>query len=239
MKKLLTVGVTTHADRCIWLRDMLNGLYHFTETDFNLIIVDNKSYDNTPEYLRRLSQQKELSIIRNSKNFDDTYGMNQILPHVETDFLLKIDSDTLFTNHGSVDSIFQSMLEKKVSLMGPYWDLSLRRRKEIETWNHSVEMRNRFQIADDLAQSVNTHFEVTLKLPRGNFMLMRVADVNCVGGFDSRYPHNAMEYSLAMRLMEAGFDYAAYEDEGVLHRPTDEVRMHTRNLLPDILDEKY
>ncbi len=239
MNKKLTIGITTHADRCVWLRDMLNGLYHFTNTDFNLIIIDNNSYDNTPEYLKQLSHQKKIMFIRNPVNHDDTYGMNQILSYVETEFLLKIDSDTLFTHSGSVDSILQSILAENVSLIGPYWDLSLRRRKEIETWCHSIGMNNSFKVADSLAQTVNKHFEVTLRLPRGNFMLMRVADIKHVGGFDDRYPHNAMEYSLAMRLIEAGFDYAAYEDDGVLHRPSDEIRLHTRKLLPDILCEEY
>lgn len=99
-------------------------------------------------------------------------------------------------------------------------------------------MRTKFEEADKLAQGVNPHFEVTTRLPRGNFMLMRVADIKKVGCFDIRYLHNAMEYSLAMRLLEEGYDYAEFTDESVLHRPPDEVRFQTRSEIPDILGEK-
>lgn len=130
MEYELTIGITTHGYRCEWLRDMINGLYHYSEMQFKVIIVDNLSQDNTLSYLERLAEIKDIEIIRNDENVDDTKGMNQILSVVESEYLLKIDSDTLFTQRGPVDSIFQQMCTSDVSLIGPYWDLSLRRRKK-------------------------------------------------------------------------------------------------------------
>lgn len=238
MKSEMTVGITTHGDRCRWLRDMLNGLYHFTQMEFKVIIVDNLSEDNTLEYLGRLAQVKDIKVIKNSENVDDTRGMNQILSVVDTQYLLKIDTDTLFTKEGSVDSIFSQMKRTGVSLIGPMWDLSLRRRKEIADWEHSFGMRSKFDLADKLVQKVNPHFEVTLRLPRGNLMLMHVPDIKKVGCFDTRYLHNAMEYSLAMRLLDAGLDYEGFDDDSVIHRPPDNLRLEVRETLPDLLNEE-
>ena len=239
MKSKMTVGITTHADRCKWLRDMLNGLYHFTQMEFKVVIVDNFSEDNTLEYLGRLAQIKDITVIKNSENVDDTKGMNQILSIVDTEYLLKIDTDTLFTKEGSVDSIFRQMQQTDASLIGPLWDLSLHRRKEIVGWEHSFGMRSKFDLADKLVQRINPHFEVTLRLPRGNLMLMHVPSVKKVGCFDTRYLHNAMEYSLAMRLLDAGLDYEGFYDDSVIHRPLDDLRLKVRKVLPDLLREEF
>lgn len=238
MQRQLTIGVTTHGYRCEWLRDMLNGLYYFTREKFKVIIVDNASKDNTLEYLEELSLIKDIRVIKNKENVDDSMGMNQILPIVETPYLLKVDTDTLFTKSGSVDAIMKQMINTDVSLIGPYWDLSLRRRKEIANWNHSLGMKEKLLRADKVVSEINQHFEVTMRLPRGNFMLMKVADIQRVGGFDVNYPHNAMEYSLAMRLLDIGLDYAEYFDDSVFHRPDDDLRLKTRSQLPDLLKEK-
>ena len=238
MKDELVIGVTTHGHRCRWLRDMLNGLYWFTKVKFKVIIVDNASEDGTLNYLERLMVLKNLEIIRNRKNIDDSGGMNQILNSVSSQYLLKIDTDTLLTQEGSVDTILNQMKQTGASLVGPYWDLSLRRRKEIEVWEHSLGMRKKFDRADEIVRTIDPHFEVTTRLPRGNFMLMNVDHVRKVGGFDSRYPHNAMEYSLAMRLLEAGMDYAGYFDDSVIHRPTGKIRSKVRAKLPDLLGKK-
>ncbi|KKT61325.1 MAG: Glycosyltransferase [Candidatus Giovannonibacteria bacterium GW2011_GWA2_44_26] len=238
MKHELTVGITTHGRRCEWLRDMLNGLYYFTQAEFKVIIVDNLSEDNTLDYLGKLAEIKNIEIIKNKENVDDTRGMNQILSVVDSKYLLKIDSDTLFTQKAPVDAILKQMEDTRVSLIGPYWDLSLRRRKEIVEWGHSSGMKNKFDQADQLVKTINSHFEVTTRLPRGNFMLMQVADIRKVGCFDVRYLHNAMEYSLAMRLLEAGLDYAEFLDESVIHRPSDDIRLRARAQLPDLLGEK-
>lgn len=239
MKHELTVGITTHGHRCEWLRDMLNGLYCFTQAEFKVIIVDNLSEDNTLDYLGKLAEIKNIEIIKNKENVDDTRGMNQILSVVDSKYLLKVDTDTLFTQKAPVDSILKQMKNTGVSLIGPYWDLSLRRRKEIVEWEHSFGMKSKFDQADDLVKTINAHFEVTTRLPRGNFMLMQVADIRNVGCFDVRYLHNAMEYSLAMRLLEAGLDYAEFIDESVIHRPPDGIRLKVREQLPDLLGEKF
>jgi GT2 family glycosyltransferase len=214
---------------------MLNGLYCFTDVEFKIIIVDNLSEDNTLEYLEKLAEIKNIEIIKNEENVNDTIGMNQILSIVDSEYLLKIDTDTLFTKKGTVDAILNQMENTGVSLIGPYWDLSLRRRKEIVTWKHSFGVRSKFDQADDVVKMINPHFEVTTRLPRGNFMLMRVADIRKVGCFDVRYLHNAMEYSLAMRLLEVGLDYAEFFDESVIHRPSDDIRLKVRDQLPDLL----
>jgi len=231
----LTVGVTTHGKRCVWLRDMLNSIHHFSKIKFRLIIVDNASIDDSLDYLSKLAKVRDLIIIRNLRNIDDSGGMNQILSVTESQYLLKVNSDTLLTKEGPVEHILEQMKAREISLIGPYWDLSLRRRKEIEFWEHSREIRNKFNRADEAVVSINPHFEVTTRLPRGNFMLMNVEDVRRVGGFDPRYPHGAMEYSLGMRLLDAGLDYGEFNDESVIHRPSNTLRRKTREKIPDLL----
>lgn len=65
---------------------------------------------------------------------------------------------------------------------------------------------------------------------------MRTDHIRRVGGFDETYPHNAMEYPLVVRLTEAGYDYAEFQAENVIHKPTDDLRLQIRLSIPHLID---
>ena len=233
MSKLLTVGISTHGSRRPWLQDVVDSMYHFNNgVEFDLVIVDNASEDDTARYLDRLGSVVNLSVITNLKNLDDTIAMNQILATVSSDYFLKVDSDVIFFEHGCIRESISHMESLGVSMLGPYWDLSLTRKKEIYNWFGYEKSKRLIEDATVLAQSVNSHFEVTMRLPRGNYLLMKTSDIVNVGCFDENYRHNAMEYPLAMKLIEFGFDYSEYNNQGVIHKPTDEQRLIMRESVP-------
>lgn len=231
----LTVGVSTHGNRKEWLADTLDSLYFFNKEKIRLIVVDNASEDDTPAYLEKLNLRIDIQVIRNRVNGDDTKAMNQILPFVETDLFLKLDSDVVFTAPGVVKRAIDAIHETRVSAVGPFWDLSLKRRKEIFSWHGHEEMKSRFIHADQNVQQFSRHFEVTMRLPRGNFLLMRTEHIRQVGGFDESYPHNAMEYPFIVRLIEAGYDYAEFPAQEVIHKPSDDLRLQIRSRIPHIV----
>lgn len=233
MKCSLTVGISTHGKRQRWLQDAIESMYYYNnDVSFNLVVVDNASEDDTLEYLSRLSICREIIVIPNSRNLDDTLAMNQVLATVSTDYFLKVDSDVIFRDHGAIRSSIALIEELKVSILGPYWDLSLTRKDEIWNWQGFERVKAMLKKATLSAQAINQHFEITIRLPRGNYLLMKMADIVNIGGFDDNYKHNAMEYPLVMRLMESGLDYAEFNACSVIHKPSDEERKHMRKNVP-------
>lgn len=236
MIQQITVGVATHEERGLWLRDMINSLFHFNpDLDIKLIVVDNASCDYTREYVASLSKLKAgIRLIENLVNVDDTKAMNQILPLVETDYFLKVDSDTLFTDFNQITAAMKQALRTDSTVVGPFWDLSLRRRKESASWQGYDQFNKMLLSASIALEKVNPAFEVTMRLPRGNFMLLHTGRLRVIGGFDERYPHNAMEYPIIARLLEHGYRYSEFTGNGVVHKPSDELRRSTRHLIEDI-----
>lgn len=78
---------------------MLDSLFKNTNTDFNLIIVDNGSVDGTVDYLKSLSpinQCKTIDIIYNEKNLGIAVARNQALYQAnsyQNDWLSTLDND--------------------------------------------------------------------------------------------------------------------------------------------------
>lgn len=230
----LTVGITTHGERALWLQDLISSLYFYNETVlFKTIVVDNASTDNTVSYLESISKELSIEFIHNNENVDDTIATNQILSRVNTEFYLKLDSDVIFTEHNSIIKAINTLSKNNYSVIGPYWDLSLRRKSEISDWTGYDVFKKLLKDADASAKNLNHHFEVTLKLPRGNFMLMKTAHIKQVGLFDEHYLHNAMEYPLIAKLIENGFDYGEFIDKSVIHKPDETERLLQRKRLQD------
>ena len=225
--------MSTHGNRRKWLQDAIDSMYYFNnDILFDLIVVDNASEDDTSEYLCQLKTKKKLSIISNSENFDDTIAMNQILAMVLSKYFLKVDSDVIFFEHSCISKSISKLEQLGVSLIGPYWDLSLTRKEEIFNWPGYKKSKALIKECMNLVQFVNPHFDVTMRLPRGNFMLMKTSDIANIGGFDESYKHNAMEYPLVMRLVESGLDYSEYSSFGIIHKPSDEQRLLMRKIVP-------
>lgn len=230
----LTVGITTHGERSLWLQDLISSLYFYNETVlFKTIVVDNASTDNTVSYLESISKELSIEFIHNNENVDDTVATNQILSRVNTELYLKLDSDVIFTEHNSITKAIKTLSENNYSVIGPYWDLSLRRKSEISDWTGYDVFKKLLQDADAAVKTINHHFETTLKLPRGNFMLMKTAHIKKVGLFDEHYLHNAMEYPLIAKLIENGFDYGEFIDKSVIHKPDETERLLQRKRLRD------
>ena len=233
MNSLITVGVSTHGKRRKWLQDAIDSMYYLNnDILFDLIVVDNASEDDTSKYLYQLKTKKNLSIISNSENFDDTIAMNQILAMVLSKYFLKVDSDVIFFEHRCISESILRLEQLGVSLIGPYWDLSLTRKEELFNWPGYKKSKALIKECMDLVQCVNPHFDVTMRLPRGNFILMKTSDIASIGGFDEIYKHNAMEYPLIMRLLESGLDYSEYSNAGIIHKPSDEQRLLMRKIVP-------
>lgn len=232
MKNNITIGFTTHGNRKNWVKDVIDSLYYFnSEIKFKLIIVDNASTDDTLNYLYTLKQKKDIKIIENKTNVDDTIGINQILRICESELFLKIDSDVIFTDFGIIEKAINLLNSSNYSVIGPYWDLSLRRKDEIFNWSGFEKSKENFIKARQIISKINSHFDVTLKLPRGNFLLMRTKDIIKIGLFEESYTHNAMEYPLVMKLLENDLDYGNFEDDSVIHKPNDEQREIIRNII--------
>ena len=63
-----------------WLRDSIESVYAQTEQDFELIIVDNGSTDESLEQARSYCGRPNFTLIENGTNTGFSHAVNQALP---------------------------------------------------------------------------------------------------------------------------------------------------------------
>ena len=63
-----------------WLRDSIESIYAQTEQDFELIVVDNGSTDESLEQARSYCTRPNFTLIENGRNTGFSHAVNQASP---------------------------------------------------------------------------------------------------------------------------------------------------------------
>jgi O-antigen biosynthesis protein len=113
MHPLTDIVVLTHNHRRITER-CVEFLYKNT-SNFNLIIVDNNSSDNTVSYLKAI-KESNFTLIKNGTNRGVAGGRNDGIKASKAEYVICLDNDQ-YVNSGWLDSIF-AILEKGFDSIG-------------------------------------------------------------------------------------------------------------------------
>lgn len=184
----LTVITTTFDGRLSWLKDLIGSILAFTPPPYDLIVVDNGTTDGTDQFLKGL---KWVKTICNATNLDDTLGTNQALQIAHTDYIVKIDTDTLIGDRGWWEEIFSLMeANPKIGIAGHVWNpgFLLPSRLYREGW-------------PDPDGSLDCPDHV-----QGGFMVLRRQMLDQIGFFNEDYPHLGMDVELSHRALSYGWE---------------------------------
>ncbi len=88
--------------------------------DFEVLVVDNASTDNTREYLRELqARHVNLKLVFNTENKGFAGGNNVGIRAAEADFYVLLNSDTRVTDHWLDKMLAFAAAHEEVGLLGP------------------------------------------------------------------------------------------------------------------------
>jgi len=88
---LVTHNRLNYTKRCI------DNILADKDSDFELHIWDNASADETPQYLKSLSDDRIKQVVLAKSNLGQTVAMNKIWSTTRTEFVAKLDNDCLVT----------------------------------------------------------------------------------------------------------------------------------------------
>jgi glycosyltransferase involved in cell wall biosynthesis len=89
---LFSIVIPTY-NRASMIFETLESVFSQTYSNYEVIVVDNSSTDNTEEILQPLILQNKIRYIRNARNFERAYSRNVGLENAKGDFLTLLDSD--------------------------------------------------------------------------------------------------------------------------------------------------
>lgn len=114
----LSIVIVTHNCRDK-VMELLKSIYKHTKyINFEIIIVDNASFDNTPQLVQE--NYPEVKLIQNSKNLWFRKANNQGIKISQGRYAMLLNPDTLLVEDNSFEKMVRYMDENpKVGLLGP------------------------------------------------------------------------------------------------------------------------
>jgi GT2 family glycosyltransferase len=185
-----------------------------TDSDFELIVVDNGSGDGTPEYLTRLSRDDaRVRVVLNGRNMGFAPACNQGLRLAGGEHLVLLNNDTMVPP-GWLAKLIAHLRNPEVGLVGPVTN-RIGNEAEIETgyrtWGEFLE----FAAARAERQPGDW---IELRSPAMFCLALRRDTYRRLGALDERYEVGLLEDDdYADRAREAGYQQRCIEDLVVHH----------------------
>jgi GT2 family glycosyltransferase len=116
LPKLSVIIVTFNSEK--FLKDCLESVYsQQTDFPFQVIIVDNSSYDNSVSFITENFPKVE--IIKNSNNVGFALANNEGVRHSEAEFIMFLNPDTILKNNALQTLVDFMILHPQAGIVGP------------------------------------------------------------------------------------------------------------------------
>jgi len=194
----------------------IESIYKYTnEDDFELIIVDNNSSDNTAQYLESLKKEKNnVKIVLNKTNRGYAGGNNDGIKLATGDIIILLNNDTLITPYWLENLIKPFEYDDKIGLVGPVTNNAL----SVQCLNfENINSENYLEKTKKYLKDNNGRWFETSRL---TFFCVAIRKemLNTVGLLDESYQKGYFEDDdYCKRVIKAGFKLVCAEDSFVYH----------------------
>jgi GT2 family glycosyltransferase len=189
----------------------LESIRRHTREEYELIIVDNGSTDETLEYLR---EQPDVILIENGMNKGFSKGCNQGVKHSSGDYIMFLNNDTVVTENWMTHLLRAMHLDERIGMVGPVTNYSSGHQRILVTYTNLDGL-------DEFAkQQMETYAGVYADVRRlvGFCMLTKRSILDEVGVFDEIYGlGNYEDDDLCLRYLYHGYGLRVVNDSFIHH----------------------
>lgn len=118
-RKLVSIIIPTY-NREKEVLECINSLFNISYPNFELIVVDNASEDNTVVSIKeKFPNIKNLKIIELNQNFGAVGGRNEGIKHARGEYLCFVDSDNIVDKDFLNELVELAEIDEKIGFVGP------------------------------------------------------------------------------------------------------------------------
>jgi glycosyltransferase involved in cell wall biosynthesis len=157
-----------------FLQQAIKSVLEQTYTDFELLIVDDASSDNTNEIILSFLDER-IRLIRNENNQGAAYSRNRGIENALGDFIAVLDADDIMYSHRLSSQAAFLDAHPEIALVGGAYDIIDKDGNKLQTMAHPADpivLRWKLLFRNPIATSAST---------------FRKAAALAVGGYDQRY----------------------------------------------------
>ncbi len=171
-----------------YLKNAIKSVLNQTWKNFEFIIIDDGSYDNTPDTLSKFSENEDRIKVFRKKNTGLTASLNYGINLCSSPLIARIDADDLWHSN---------KLEKQMNLMNKFKYISL-----IGTSANLIDEKDKVY-ARKTYPSIHKKLRKNLLKKKGHFphssVIFRKEVVQSLGGYDENFKR-AQDYELWLRV---------------------------------------
>ena len=173
---ILSIVIPTY-NRCNYLRELLPEILNQCDQidpnniEIELVLSDNASTDQTPEYIASLIKRKSISYYRNSENIGGDANFINGVKLAKGKYVWLFGDDELLVENG-ISNVIRILKEYSCSL------LIIRDDSYPVGLQHSRLFNNYEELVHCISK-INPHFVLAHTLITGNIFKREVFDINC------------------------------------------------------------
>ncbi|RUT46117.1 glycosyltransferase [Paenibacillus anaericanus] len=200
----------------------LESIRKHTRENYELIIIDNGSTDETISYLR---SQPDLIVHENGSNAGFAKGCNQGVQYASGDYIMFLNNDTVVTENWLTNLLRALNADNRIGMVGPVTNYSSGH-QQIPVFYSDLSELDAYAKEHCASQD-----GITVEVRRlvGFCMLTKRSILDEVGGFDEHFGlGNYEDDDMSLRLIRRGYVLKVVHDSFIHH-----VGHATINQLPD------
>lgn len=189
-----------------YLKDCIYSILNQTYTNFEFLIIDDDSKDNTLEILEEFKKKdSRIKVYKNNENKGLTKNLNYLIKHSEGNLIARMDSD---------DIAFSERFEKQVKYLTDHPDVDIIGSSAIDIDENNKQIRKRtVPIKNDDIKKMMLKLDPFIHPT----VMFRKKSLEKINFYDERY-RTSQDYDMWFRAMSVGLNFYNIEEPLLYYR---------------------